>query len=72
MTAWLRVEDKMPDVGQRVEYYFAPSPTFIIQSKGVFKGYYVDDDGKEWRGMHIFAGDEGGWLTGDVTHWRPE
>jgi len=21
--------------------------------------------------MHIFTGDSGGWLTGDVTHWKP-
>jgi len=70
MSDWIEVDDRMPKVGQRVEYYFAPSPTFIIQSKGKFEGYYVDEEGKEWPGMHIFVGDEGGWLTGDVTHWR--
>ncbi len=70
MNGWNNVDECMPDVGQRVEYYFAPSPDFIIHSKGVFKGYYVDEDGKEWKGMHIFVGDEGGFLTGDVTHWR--
>ena len=21
--------------------------------------------------MHIFVGDHGGWLIGDVTHWHP-
>ena len=67
---WISVDDRMPEIGQRVEYYFAPRPDFIIQEHGTFEGYYVDSEGKEWRGMHIFVGDEGGWLTGDVTHWR--
>lgn len=71
MTDWFSVDEKMPEVGQRVEYYFAPSPDFIIQSTGKFDGYYVDEDGNEYRSMHIFVGDQGGWLTGDVTHWRP-
>jgi len=71
MTDWKSVNDEMPEVGQRVEFFFAPKPDFIIEDTGIFQGYYVDEDGKEWRDMHIFTGDSGGWLTGDVTHWKP-
>lgn len=69
---WISVEDKMPEVGQRVEYYFQPHLDFTIHESGYFKGYYTDSKGVEWDDMHVFVSDDGSsWLTGDVTHWKP-
>lgn len=76
MTDWINVEDEMPEIGQRVEYKATvmeghPSES-VIQDIGSFDGYYVDEDGKEWRSMHIFVQEHGiGFLTGDVQFWRP-
>ena len=64
---WRSVEDKMPDVGQKVWYYFEP----VGRHRGTFDGWYVDENGKQWKGMHIFSTNYG-WLTGDVTHWLPD
>ena len=64
---WISVEDKMPDVGQKVWYYFDPGG----RHRGSFDGWYVDENGKQWKGMHIFSTNYG-WLTGDVTHWLPD
>ena len=57
----------MPDVGQKVWYYFEP----VGRHRGTFDGWYVDEEGKQWSGMHIFSCDYG-WLTGDVTHWHED
>ena len=73
MTDWIAVEDRMPEIGQRVEYYFDPMPDFVIQDEGTFQGYYTDSEGVEWKSMHIFvSSDNSSWLTGDVTHWKPK
>jgi hypothetical protein len=55
----------MPKIGETVWYYFELVGTHL----GTFDGYYVDDEGKEWKGMHMFGNDYG-FLTGDVTHWH--
>ena len=49
MTDWIAVEDRVPEIGQRVEYYFAPKPDFVIQGEGTFQGYYTDSEGVEWK-----------------------
>ncbi len=57
---WMPIDDETPAVGQRVWYYFR-----IV---GVWRGHY--------RGLgeygHEFECDENfGFLSGDVTHWKP-
>jgi len=56
---WIKVEDRLPEKGEKVFYYF--------EHVGVWKG--------EYRGMTSFGpqfgSKEGGFLTGDVTHWQP-
>ena len=64
---WITVNDCMPNVGDRVWYFFEPVGVW----QGQFDGYYQDEDGREWKGMHIFSNPKG-WLTGDVTHWMPD
>ena len=64
---WINVEDKMPKLKEKCWYFFQ----VVGWHKGYFDGFYVDEEGKEWKGMHIFVGDNGGWLMGDVTHWHP-
>ena len=64
---WIKCEDKMPDVGQKVWYYFEP----VGRHRGTFDGWYVDEEGKQWNGMHVFSCSYG-WLTGDVTHWHED
>lgn len=66
-TMWVHVEEAMPKEGEKVWYYFEP----VGRHRGTFDGYYVDDDGKEWKNMHMFSCDYG-FLTGDVTHWHPD
>jgi hypothetical protein len=39
--------------------------------RGFYDGLYVDEDGEEWPGLHVFYNDTG-FLTGDVTHWHPD
>ena len=75
MIEWISVEDRMPEKDKSVEYKATlmkgHRDEFVIESVGKFVGYYVDEDGKEWKGMHIFVSDRsGGWLTGDVQFWR--
>jgi len=71
ISKWVNVDEGLPKVGQRVEYYFSTSDTFVIQSKGTFEGFYADENGKEYPDMHIFVSDDRtGWLTGDVQKWR--
>ena len=67
LTSWISVDKKMPKVGENCWYYF----NMVGSHRGQFKGYYEDEDGKMWKGMHIFANDYG-FLTGDVTHWHPD
>jgi len=64
---WIKCEDKMPEVGDKVWYFF----DVVGSHRGTFDGYYVDEEGKEWKSMHMFSCDYG-WLTGDVTHWHPD
>lgn len=64
---WISTEDKMPEVGQKVWYYFDR----VGRWRGTFDGYYVDSEGIEWKDLHMFSG-EYGFLTGDVTHWMPD
>ena len=71
LSKWNNIEDSVPNVGQRVEYYFSPNDAFVIQSKGTFEGCYVDENGNEYSDMHIFVSDDRtSWLTGDVQKWR--
>lgn len=66
--SWIKTDQgTMPEVGQRVWYYFKPVGTW----RGTFEGYYVSEKGVTYKGMHIFVNDEKtGWLTGDVSHWH--
>lgn len=57
--AWIETREKLPEEGQRVLYYFS------------HVGMHVGEYGGLEDGMHVFEGDGGGWLTGDVTHWMP-
>jgi len=64
---WTSIEDKIPDKGKLLWYYFEPVGAW----KGYFEGYFVDEDGKEWEGLHVFVEENNrGFLTGDVTHWK--
>lgn len=67
---WKKTDNgTMPEVGQRVWYYFDKVGTW----RGTFEGYYVSEKGVTYKGMHIFVNDEKtGWLTGDVSHWHPD
>lgn len=64
---WISVEEKLPQVGEKCWYYFE----IVGMHRGWYDGLYVDDEGKEWEGLHVFACDYG-FLTGDVTHWHPD
>ena len=67
MNEWNNVEDGLPDVDRPLWYYFEPCGVW----KGTFEGLYIDEDGKTWKGMHIFLSEcKRYWLTGDVTHWQ--
>lgn len=62
MSDWIRVEDRLPEEGQRVIYYF--------HYVGVHVGNYtkhVDEEGYE----HAVFFSPAGWLSDDVTHWMP-
>ncbi len=64
---WNKCSNKMPEIGQRLWYYFKP----VGRWRGTFEGYYVSEKGVTYNGMHIFVNDEQtGFLTGDVTHWH--
>ena len=54
---WISMEDRKPEEGQAVWYYF--------EVVGVHPGrYYKTDDGDTFVGVR-------GFLTDDVTHWMP-
>ncbi len=57
MSDWISVEDRLPEAGQGVIYYFEPV--------GVHVGHYSRFDG-----VDIFAG-PAGFLGDDVTYWMP-
>ena len=61
MKNWISVEDYLPELNQKVWYYFE----LLGKFKGTYGGLY---EGRE--GMSIFYNDDG-FLTGDVTHWLP-
>ena len=68
---WISVEERMPEKDKSVEYKATVMNDTIIQGVGKFVGCYVDSEGEEWEGMHIFVNDDhGGFLTGDVEFWR--
>ena len=67
MSHWISVDDCLPEIGQKVWYHFH----IVGTHRGTFDGFYVDEDGKEWKSMHMFSCDYG-FLTGDVTHWMPD
>lgn len=64
---WIRVTDQLPEIGQKVWYFF--------EYVGVWPGKY-DGIAKDFSyanskfPMTSFSGPGGG-LTGDVTHWMP-
>lgn len=61
---WISVNERMPDAGDCVWYFYSPVGVW----RGVFDGYYEDDPN-----LHIFTCSETmGWLTGDATHWMPD
>ena len=55
MTSWIKVEDKLPEEGQRVIYYF--------KATGVSVGHYYRAESRDCFGSIS------GWLCDDVTHW---
>ena len=57
MTPWIKVEDELPEEGQKVFYY--------CKKVGVHTGYYSHSSGYD-----CFGGSHG-WLCDDVTHWMP-
>ena len=65
LTSWISVDKKMPKVGENCWYYF----NIVGSHRGQFKGYYEDEDGKMWKGMHIFDYDFC-FFIGDVNLWH--
>ncbi|MBT7630934.1 MAG: DUF551 domain-containing protein [Desulfobacula sp.] len=66
---WIRVEDKLPEEGQRVIYYFEHTGIDIGRySKVKYLKEFIGSD-------KVIYGDcfhgNGGWLIDDVTHWMP-
>jgi hypothetical protein len=60
---WININDKAPEDGQHVIYYFEPL--------GMFMGYYERCKGEAaLYGTHCFES-ASGFLTDDVTHWMP-
>lgn len=57
---WIRIDEKLPEEGQKVFYYFEVF-------KQVYDGFYTKD--KE-MGFNVFHGDHG-FLGDDVTYWMP-
>tara|TARA_B100000123_G_C25510516_1_gene332041 strand:+ start:96 stop:401 length:306 start_codon:yes stop_codon:yes gene_type:complete len=65
---WIKTKDKLPKIGEKVFYYFE----YVGVHFGRFTGFYTDEEtGEYYPDMHVFTDMEGGWLTGDVTHWMP-
>ena len=52
---WIHVEEKLPEVGEAVWYYF----DVVGSHRGFYGGLYIDEEGKEWPGMSIFYCDYG-------------
>ena len=61
MINWIKIENKIPEEGKRLLYFF--------EGTGVWTGFYygIDEEYCSETG-HIF-GCQAGFLTGDVTHW---
>lgn len=60
---WIKVEDELPEIGQRVIYYF--------EHVGVHVGKFMKvDNNEDMPYGNIFYG-KSGFLTDDVTHWMP-
>tara|TARA_B000000557_G_C20811171_1_gene460204 strand:+ start:3716 stop:4036 length:321 start_codon:yes stop_codon:yes gene_type:complete len=61
MVNWVNIEDKTPEEGKRLLYFF--------EGTGVWTGFYYGRN-EEYpdSNNHVF-GCEAGFLTGDVTHW---
>ncbi len=61
MVNWVSIEDKTPEEGKRLLYFF--------EGTGVWTGFYYGRN-EEYpdSNNHVF-GCEAGFLTGDVTHW---
>jgi hypothetical protein len=61
MINWINIEDKTPEKGKRLLYFF--------EMTGAYLGFYfgIDDEYCPETG-HVF-GSQVGFLTGDVTHW---
>lgn len=57
MSEWISVEDRLPDQGQPVIYWFS--------LLGVFAGKF-----ERLNGTNLFSG-ERGFLGDEVTHWMP-
>ena len=62
---WISVEDRLPEEGQRVIYYFKITGIDI----GRFTRKPFDDLPDDCQGNCFYGSD--GWLTDDVTHWMP-
>lgn len=58
---WIKIEDEVPEKEVSLLYYF--------EDVGIWQGYYYGIE-KEYcpETGHVF-GSNGGFLTGDVTHW---
>jgi hypothetical protein len=61
MIDWVKIEDKVPEQGRRLLYFF--------EGTGVWVGFYygIDEEYCSKTG-HVF-GSNVGFLTGDVTHY---
>lgn len=60
---WIDINERAPEDGQKVIYYFAPL--------GMFFGQYERCKGEDAEyGTHCFFS-KSGFLTDDVTHWMP-
>ena len=62
MSKWISVEDRFPEEGQRVIYYF--------ERTGIDIGKYWQGKKNYDKGINYFGGNRG-FLGGDVTHWMP-
>ena len=58
---WIKIDDKLPEEGQRVIYYF--------EKTGIDIGRFSQEFIQPMKG-NTFHG-HGGWLTDDVSHWMP-
>ena len=60
---WIKVDDRLPEVGQKVIYYF--------EHTGISIGKFMKaENNEDCQYGNIFYG-KSGWLTDDVTHWMP-